>query len=246
MFRKIAPIGRASLEGLTHSSSRRTALVLGAMLGLSFAAIALESTRRAGVGNLAVHERQPPAPRGGGVLLSADGELRLDGEIAPAGTLLPNGGRLDAVRGDALIQFDQTPLALLREGTSMVFDRGGEEATLYHGRAQFEAADEHIEPRPIRVRAGQVEIDLHGMSFTVERTRTDDRVRVTVREGGAHVIAIDGQRSLKTGEETTVVRGRVGSVRAVGDRRQREDRAEAPRLDGLKKRAARLLDDWAP
>ena len=128
----------------------------------------------------------------------------------------------------------------------MVFDCGGEEATLYHGRAQFEAADEHMEPRPIRVRAGQVEIDLHGTSFTVERTRTDDRVRVTVQEGGAHLVAMDGERSLKTGEETTVVRGRVGPVRAVGDRRLREDPAEAPRLDRLKKRAARLLDDWAP
>jgi FecR protein len=221
------------------------ALVLGAMTLLALAAIALDSPVRAGGANRTFPNYSSPARPGVGVLLSAEGELRVDGEIASAGTPLHNGGRLDVLRGDALVQFDEMPLAVLRDGTSVTFDRAGAEATLYHGRAQFEAADKEAGAKSIQVHAGSVDIDLQATSFTVERTRTDDRVRVTVREGDALVITSSGQRSLKTGEETTVVRGRMGPVRSVGDRTQREDRAEAPPLERLKRRAGRLLDHWA-
>jgi hypothetical protein len=239
LFRKV--------ESLVPLKPRNTlALVLGAMTLLALAAIALDSPVRAGGANLTFQKEYSPAPPGVGVLLSAEGELRVDGEIASAGTPLHNGGRLDVLRGDALVQFEEMPLMVLSEGTSVTFDRAGGEATLHHGRAQFEAADRETGAHAIQVHAGSVDIDLQATSFTVERTRTDDRVRVTVREGGARVITSNGQRSLKAGEETTVVRGRMGPVRSVGDRTQREDRAEAPSIDRLKRRAGRLLEHWAP
>jgi hypothetical protein len=231
---------------LSTSKPRRTmASMAGALMVLAFAAIALESRGRAELPNLPFGEEPPPTLPRTGVLLSADGELRLDGEIAAGGSLLPDGSRLDVVRGDALVQFDDLPLALLREGTSVRFDDAGAEATLYHGRARFEPAEPDAAPRALRVRAGQVDIDVLATNFTVERTRTDDRVRVTVRRGGAQVIGSNGQRSLRTGEETTVVRGRLGPVRAVSDRTLGEDRADAPALGRLKRRAGRLLDQWA-
>jgi ferric-dicitrate binding protein FerR (iron transport regulator) len=203
------------------------------------------------------------------LLVSGDGELRVNGEIASPGTALRDGGRLDVVRGDAVVRFGDVPVAVLHEGTSVTFDGAGSEATLHHGRAQFDVGGGGDPSSTLRVRAGSVEVDAHGTVFAVERTRTDDRVLVVVREGdGAEVITPDGQRSLERGEETTVVRGRMGAVRTVADRsaaRARWEHADgvgtgavaggsargtrpeqADALESLKRRAGRLFERLSP
>jgi hypothetical protein len=239
VLRNLVSSGGALLSVLRPTSRHDRAVLLAVATLLGLAAIAVES--------LGAIAETPPTPPGAGVLLSPDGELRVNGEIAPIRTPIENGGRLDVLRGDALVQFGETPLALLREGTSVTFDDFGAETTLHHGRAQFEVANTDAGPRSLRVRAGHVAIHAEATSFAVERTRTDDRVRVTVQEGHARVVATNGQRSLRTGDETTVVRGRVGAVRSISHRSSRGgDVAEAPHVERLKQRAARLFHDWSP
>ena len=229
---------------------RLPTLAVAALLLIAFAAIAIDSSSTVVIVNRALEkEFSAPAPRPEiGLLVSADGELRVNGEIASPGTALRDGGRLDVVRGDAVVRFGDVPVAVLHEGASVTFDGAGSEATLHHGRAQFEVAGGDPASNTFRVRAGRVDVDAHGTVFVVERTRTDDRVLVVVSEGdGAEVITPEGQRSLKRGEETTVVRGRMGVVRTVADRGSRGGRSErTDSLEILKRRAGRLFEKLSP
>lgn len=229
--------------------------VAGVLL-LSFGAIALDSSSTVVIVNEALQKDVAAAPSAApeiGLLLSGDGELRVNGEVAAAGTALRAGGRLDVVRGDAVVKFGDVPLAVLHEGTSVTFDSAGTEATLHHGRAQFEVGNAEEQRGALRLHAGHVDIDAQETVMIIERTRTDDRVLVLVREGdGARVSTPDGQRSLKQGEQTTFVRGRMGPLRSSAERASRADRkdthgaqADSPPLDDLKRRAGRLLEKWA-
>jgi hypothetical protein len=229
-----------------------------AMLGvastllIAFGAIAIDSSSTVVIVNEALEKDfiQTPARPEIGLLLSSEGELRVNGEIASTGMALRDGGRLDVVRGDAVVRFGDVPLAVLQEGTSVTFDGAGSEATLHHGRAQFEVTRSDPQTSTFRVHAGSVDVDALRTVLVIERTRTDDRVRVVVREGeGAEVTTPDGQHSLRRGEETTVVRGRIGPVREVSKRVARADRSErreSPGLENLKRRASRLLETLAP
>lgn len=230
--------------------TRASTLAVAGLLLLAFAAIAIDSSSTVVVVNRALEKEfaaPPPQPEIG-LLVSGDGELRVDGEIASPGTALRNGGRLDVVRGDAVVRFGDVPVAVLHEGTSITFDGAGAEATLHHGRAQFDVGDGDDSASAFRVRAGRVEVDAHGTVFIVERTRTDDRVLVVVNDGaGAKVTTSEGQRSLRRGEETTVVRGRMGAVRTLADRGSRTARPDrGDGLENLKRRAGRLLQKLSP
>jgi ferric-dicitrate binding protein FerR (iron transport regulator) len=210
---------------------RVTTLAVAMLLLLAFAAIAIDSSNTVVIVNQALEkELGAPAPRPEiGLLLSTDGELRVNGEIASAGMPLRDGGRIDVVRGDAIVRFGDVPVAVLHEGTSVTFDGAGSEATLHHGRAQFEVAHHDDASNPFRVRAGSVDVDADGTVLIVERTRTDDRVLV-------------------------VVRGRIGGVRVAADRVAADrvvrsgppERAESAGLDKLKRRAGRLFERLAP
>ncbi|HZA51458.1 MAG TPA: FecR domain-containing protein [Myxococcaceae bacterium] len=231
---------------------RVTTLAVAMLLLLAFAAIAIDSSNTVVIVNQALEkELGAPSPRPEiGLLVSTDGELRVNGQIASAGMPLRDGGRIDVVRGDAIVRFGDVPVAVLHEGTSVTFDGAGSEATLHHGRAQFDVARQDDASNPFRVHAGSVDVDADDTVLIVERTRTDDRVLVVVREGeGAKVSTPAGQRSLRRGEETTVVRGRIGGVRAVADRVVRNgppERADSAGLDKLKRRAGRLFERLAP
>jgi type 1 fimbria pilin len=218
------------------------AVALGLLL--AFGAIALDSSSTVVTVNEALQKdlARPLSESEIGLLLSADGELRMDGEIAAAGTAMRGGGRLDVVRGDAVVRFGDVPIAVLHEGASVTFDSAAE-ATLHHGSARFEVTGSDDQNAAFRVHAGHVDVDAQGTVLIIERTRTDDRVLVVVREGdGAEVITPNGRRSLRSGEETTVVRGRIGPVRTVAGGVARAERAEQPGLGRLKRRAGRLLE----
>ena len=237
---------------LAPPNRRRVAtLAVAAVLLIAFAAIAIDSSSTVVIVNEALEKEFAAASSRPeiGFLVSGDGELRVDGQIAQPGTALRDGGRLDVVRGDAVVRFGDVPLAVLHEGTSVTFDGAGSEATLHHGRAQFDVASGSADPSStFRVRAGRVDVDARRTVFIVERTRTDDRVLVVVSEGdGAQVITPEGERSLKRGQQTTVVQGRIGTVRTLADRPSRSARTEQPEnLENLKRRAGRLLEKLAP
>jgi ferric-dicitrate binding protein FerR (iron transport regulator) len=234
------------------SRGRLLTLAVAMLLLLAFAAIAIDSSSTVVIVNQALEQefRAPLAPPEIGLLLGADGELRVNGEIASPGTALRDGSRLDVVRGDAIVRFGDVPVAVLHEGTSITLDSAGSEATLHHGRAQFEVVRVEDASKAFRVRAGRVEVGANRTVLIVERTRTDDRVLVMVREGsGAEVITPEGQRTLQPGEETTVVRGRIGAVRTATNRvvrSGRPERADSAGLDNLKRRAGRLFEKLSP
>lgn len=181
-----------------------------------------------------------------GVLAVADLDVRVNDEPATTGAELVEGARIHVVKGDAIVLLKGNRSVVLREGSALQLGPSGASVTLARGRARFEVTRVGDQPNPFRVHAGAAAIDVLGTVFAVERSTSDERVLVAVKEGRVRVSTAKAETFIGGGEEATVVGERVSRLRPASASSLREDGNEKSFLERLRQRAGKLFHDWTP
>lgn len=178
----------------------------------------------------------------GRVLVAGPG-LEIAGRPVAAGQAIHQGEVVAARGGDSALLLDGERGVLLRRGGTISFD-SAESAKLLLGRARFAVKKGR---GPFSVAAGEVQVDVVGTIFAVER-RTSGDTLVAVHRGEVRVRAPRGEARLREGQECVVAQGAPGPVRPASAGALEEDRGDwfselLRRLAGLRDAIQRAIGE---